>query len=163
MVNFQLKHLLMLSFTLLCTYSIAQQSSYKELLAIKLEKNIAMEFQKAPDYGVFTVNKNGIFKAEKGYHIILMKKGKNPLQLKPVKKDIPVLTKGNYEEIELPGGALLICLCVGSSGPDDCYFVPNEDYSAFTCGGTCGCDSGVIFNGDDISQIQHTDGSWHNY
>jgi len=46
MMNFQLKHLLMLSFTLLCTYSIAQQSAYKELLGIKLKKNIAMVLPK---------------------------------------------------------------------------------------------------------------------
>ena len=156
----------MLVFLLLVSYSSFAQGSdqFQELTAVRMQKELIQKYLDGPQLDAFTINKEGVLRPTKDYHIIYNKK-KGILVLKPKKEKSLVFTQGGYDEIELPGGHVAACFC--SEGQDDCMFQISDNPQTpfrFVCEGTCGCGVGIIFKKrNPPAEYETPGGDWFNF
>ncbi|MCB0703958.1 MAG: hypothetical protein KDC34_01555 [Saprospiraceae bacterium] len=143
----------------------AQNNEFQEVTALKLQEELIQGFLDDPQPEVFTLDKKGVLRPAKSYHIVY-NKSKKILLLKP--KDQPLshdFSTGKYDEVELPGGHKATCFCL--EGYDNCRFEKSNDPQTpnrWVCLGSCGCGIGIIFNNVNFPlQYQTPGGGWFNF
>ena len=150
---------------LICLGSLPAEAQKKAkvqtLSAIKLKKEALPDYLENPELGVYTIDREGVLRAVKGYKIILDRANKR-LQVMPEKwKYIAGRQTNDYDDIELPSGDLAICWC--GEGSDNCRFKPQADHREFHCTGSCSCGVSVIFNDFKTPvEYQSINGEWFN-
>lgn len=137
--------LLALTFMLSSSFSSINPGTDEIIVTgLRFDKARIATFKKLPEHGAFTLEKNEVLRPTKDYQIVYAKSDK-ALVLIPKTTTYSTFKQLNgYEEIELPGGILIGCMCSGAN--DDCHFDNSKIEYKFECKGSCRCYMGIVFD-----------------
>jgi hypothetical protein len=131
------------------------------ITGLRFDKDRTDVFSKTPKQPAFTIDKKGVLRPTKDYQIIYVKSDKVLVLLPKTTSYSSYKQLGGYDEIELPGGDLVACMC---DARDNCRFDNSKKEFEFVCTGSCGCYIGVLFNySNPPFQYETPGGRWFNF
>lgn len=132
------------------------------ITGLRFDKERTDAFKKVPKQPAFTIDNKGILRPTAAYQIIYVKSDKALVLLPKTTTYSSFKQLDGYEEIELPGGALIGCMCSGAF--DDCYFDNSKKDNEFECTGSCRCYIGVLFDySNPPFEYETPGGRWFNF
>lgn len=157
-------NLSILCFSLLVLTSFSTQKTGIEEIQVKglrFDKELTDALKKTPEQAAFFFDNKGILRPTESYQIIYEKVEKALVLIPKATTYSAFKQLDGYEEIELPGGILVGCMC---NGFDDCYFDNSKNENKFVCTGTCRCYIGVAFNlGNPPLEYETLGGRWNGF
>jgi hypothetical protein len=130
---------------------------------LRFDKASIAAFKSMPEQPAFFIDAKDILRPTQNYQIIYVKAEKALVAIPKTTSYSTFKQLDGYEEIELPGGILIGCMC--SNGFDDCQFDNSKIEYKFECKGSCRCYIGVVFNWNSLPleyQIS-SGGRWYNF
>jgi len=132
------------------------------ITGLRFDKERTDAFKKTPKQPAFTIDNKGILRPTAAYQIIYAKSDKALVILPKTTSYSSFKQLDGYEEIELPGGALIGCMCDGAV--DNCRFDNSKKDNQFLCTGSCRCYIGVVFDyGLPPLEYETGGGRWFNF
>lgn len=125
---------------------LSKNPAQEEILVtgLRLSQATIAAFKKMPEQPAFFIDAKDILRPAKNYQIIYVKAEKALVVIPKTTTYTAFKQLDGYEEIELPGGILIGCMCSGAV--DDCRFDNSKIEYRFECKGVCSCYIGVVFN-----------------
>lgn len=132
------------SFLLLNTQIFGQKKENTDkIIALKLHEKAAIKFQTVHIEG-FSVDKDGILRPSKGYHIIYHAESGN-FMVKPENMEVPQLDKVDVQTDETGS---MVCHCGFGAGDNCLWWSRTEGNTTYNkCQGSCDCGSVYIPSG----------------
>ncbi|MBK8566854.1 MAG: hypothetical protein IPN76_26870 [Saprospiraceae bacterium] len=152
-------NLSILCFSLLVLTSFSTQKTGIEEIQVKglrFDKELTDALKKTPEQPAFFFDNKAILRPTASYQIIYEKVEKALVLIPKATTYSAFKQLDGYEEIQLPGGILVGCMC---DGTDDCHFDNSKIERKFVCTGTCRCYIGVSFNNPPL-EYETMGGQW---
>jgi len=155
--------MLCFSFLLFSSFSNEKQNNEEIILTgLRFDKDRTEVLRKTPKQPAFTIDKKGVLRPTNAYRMIYIKAEKALVILPKTTSYTNYKQLDGYEEIALPGGVLIGCMCDG--GADNCHFDNSKKDEEFVCTGSCRCFIGVAFDfARPPFQYETAGGSWFNF
>ncbi len=157
--------LFMLCFSFLLFSSFSNEKPGTEeiiITGLRFDKARTDALKKTPKQPAFTIDKKGILRPTKDYQIIYVKSDKTLVILPNTTTYSSYKQLDGYEEIELPSGDLIGCMCDGPF--DNCRFDNSKEDNEFVCTGSCRCYIGVLFDyARPPFEYETAGGRWFNF
>lgn len=163
-MNTNLNFFLYLLCMALSTSAFGQPKEGGKITAVKLTAAVGGQYFNKISLEAFKVDKNNILRPAKGYKIAYFSKEKKIAILpKDMKLGSPAPAAPGFDIAEVPGGTMF-CLC--DQAADDCKISPRvvDNTLIFSCQGSCGCGSFIIFDTSErILEYETSGGGWFNF
>ncbi|MBK8566853.1 MAG: hypothetical protein IPN76_26865 [Saprospiraceae bacterium] len=121
----------------------------EQITAVKLKASIGEQYYNKLEFAEFTVDKNYILRPKSSYKITYFATEKKiAIHPKTMKLISAQPAAPGFDVTPVPGGTMF-CLC--DKAEDDCKttFMILDNTLAYTCGGSCGCGSFIIYDTSD--------------
>lgn len=155
----------MLCFALLLLNSFSTEkpgAQEIQITGLRFGKELTDALKKTPEQPAFIIDNKGVLRPTAAYQIILVKSDKALVLIPKTTSYSTFKQLDGYEEIELPGGILIGCMCSGAV--DDCYFDNSEKENKFACTGNCRCYMGIVFNWKNPPlEYETPGGNWYGF
>jgi hypothetical protein len=156
------------SISVLCMFlsglAFGQTPETDNITAVKLTAAVGQQYFNKISIEAFTVDKNNVLRSAKGYKIAYFATEKKIAILPKAMKLVSAqLSAPGFDVSEVPGGTMF-CMC--NQADDDCKISPRilDKTLVFSCGGSCGCGSFIIYDtSDPVLGYQTAGGGWFNY
>lgn len=148
---------------LLCSSFSTEKPGAAEIIVTGLRFDNARTeaLKKIPKQPAFVFDNNNVLRPTKDYQIIYVKSDKALVILPKTTTYSSYKQLDGYEEIELPGGILIGCMCDGPV--DNCHFDNSNKEHEFVCTGNCRCYIGIAFDLESSPLQYETGGRWFNF
>lgn len=136
----------------------------EQLTAIKLKASIGEQYYNKLEFAEFTVDKKYILRPKSGYKITYFAAEKKiAIHPKTMKMTSTQPATPGFDVKPVPGGTMF-CLC--DKAEDNCKIsiMVLDNTLAYTCGGSCGCGSFIIYDtSDPVLEYQEQGGGWSRF
>ncbi|MDX1913855.1 MAG: hypothetical protein SFV22_20325 [Saprospiraceae bacterium] len=129
---------------------------------LRFNKTRIEALKKTPVQPAFIIDEKNILRPTQAYKILYVKSDKALVLIPSATAYSTFKQLSGYEELELPGGILIGCMC--NELNDDCRFDNSKIETRFDCKGNCGCYIGIVFdlNPGPIQYETAPGGPWYN-